>query len=327
MEYETMDKIISVIIPSYNVGQYLGECVYSLTQSKYVDDIEIVIVNDGSKDNTLKLSESLRGQFPNTINIIDKENGGHGSTINRGVRECSGKYFKIIDADDWVDTGEFDKLIEKLYEVDVDCVICNYTSVYEVDDKSVLSDSTADLIQGKTYSYVDYIKKHRLAMHSLTYKTKKYLNADIVLDEKCFYVDTEFIYYPLKTFESVICFPYNVYQYRLQRKGQSVSFDGFIKHIEDHRKVLSSLVDFYNSFPKEKSELKNFIQIEIARHIMYQQSFLINEKTTKQQWLAFKKFIKSIRYANRDIYKKISLKYRFVLSLGIKTVHSIAKFN
>lgn len=320
-----MGKILSIIIPTYNMENYLNQCVMSLVQSKFISDIEILIVNDGSKDNTLKLAESLRIQFPNTINIIDKENGGHGSTINAGTAKCLGKYFKVIDADDWVDTEEFDKLIEKLYEVDVDCVICNYTSVYEEDNKSVLNDVTSKFEVGQVINYDDYIKNTRLAMHSVVYKTALYRDSNIKLTEKCFYVDTEFIYYPLLNFKTIICYPFNVYQYRLQRVGQSVSREGFLKHIDDHRKVMLELCHFYDSISSQNTAIKQFLEIEIAGHLSYQLSFIISKNLTKSEWQTHKTYIRQIKKLEPKIYKKLSLKHRFINTCPVWLVRITAK--
>ena len=109
--------ILSIIIPSYNVAKYIKAGVQSLLRSKYVADLEIIIINDGSKDNTIEKSnellENYHGKNP-VVRIVDKENGGHGSTINKGIELATGKYFRLMDGDDYYITEELDKLIEKL---------------------------------------------------------------------------------------------------------------------------------------------------------------------------------------------------------------------
>lgn len=320
-----MDKILSIIIPSYNAVQYLEKCVNSLTKSKFIDDIEIVIVNDGSKDNTLDLANSLREQYPNSINIIDKENGGHGSTINAGSISCLGKYFRVVDADDWVNTEELDKLIERLHHIDVDCVICDYTCVYEEDNKEVLNKTTEGFNAGQIVDYKDYITKSRLAMHSVVYNTALYRSSNIKLTEKCFYVDTEFIYYPLLTFKTIICYPFNVYQYRLQRAGQSVSREGFLKHINDHRKVMLELCNFYDGISPQDVIIKQFLKKEIAGHLSYQLSFIVSKHLTKEEWRIHKQYIKQIKKLAPVIYKKISLKHKLINACPVWIVRFAAK--
>ena len=105
-----MNKILTVVMPSYNAEPYLCETIPTILASEFVNDVELIIVNDGSKDNTLEIARDFEKKYPNTIRVIDKENGGHGSAINVGIEAASGKYFKIIDADDWVDTKAFSEL-------------------------------------------------------------------------------------------------------------------------------------------------------------------------------------------------------------------------
>ena len=100
------EKILTVTIPSYNVEAYLEDCLESFVNSEVMDDIEVLIVNDGSSDNTVKIAQRYVDKYENTFRLINKENGGHGSTINTGVREAKGKYFKVVDGDDWVDTRD-----------------------------------------------------------------------------------------------------------------------------------------------------------------------------------------------------------------------------
>lgn len=321
-----MEKILSVVIPSYNMEKYLNQCVGSLVCSKYISDIEILIVNDGSKDGTRDIALKLERGNPESVKLIDKENGGHGSTINVGSANCKGKYFKVIDADDWVNTDELDKLVQALFNTDADCVICNYTSVYEEEGKEILNNVTAQFKPGQVISYNDYIKKYRLAMHSVVYKTELYRKSNIKLTEKCFYVDTEFIYFPLLTFETVVCFPFNVYQYRLQREGQSVSREGFLKHIEDHRKVMQELCSFYDGIPSQNGTVKEFLSKEIASHLCYQLSFVVNKRLTKAEWRNYKRFIKGIKTLGKEIYRKMPFKHRFINSCPVWTVRFVAKF-
>lgn len=302
------------------MAQYLEQCVESMAQSKYVDDLEVIIVNDGSIDNTRVVADGLSKKYPRSVFAIDKENGGHGSTINRGVSECCGKYFKVVDADDWVDADELDRLVEKLREADVDCVVSNFTEVYCEDKKECVIDMSANIPQGEIVLYEDYVKTHFLAMHSVTYKTDAYRSAKISLTEHCFYVDTEYIYYPLAAFKTMACYPFNVYRYRLQRAGQSVGRDGFLKHMEDHRTVMLNLCEFYENFPIDNRALKEFLAKEIKRHLTTQQSMLLHGDLTKEAWVKYRKFIMRIKKISPIVYKKMTPKRRILNNCGISAV-------
>ena len=132
-----MAKTLSVVIPSYNVEKYLPEILPTFLSPEVLDDIEVLIVNDGSKDNTSKVGKEFQDKYPNTVRIIDKENGGHGSTINRGIEEAVGKYFKVVDGDDWVDTDVFIKYVNALKTLEADAVMTPFNRVNLQFQKSV----------------------------------------------------------------------------------------------------------------------------------------------------------------------------------------------
>lgn len=121
-----MEKKLSVTIPCYNVSEYLNETLDSLIRCRTIDFLDIIIVDDGSKDNTLDIANSYVKQYPDSIRIVAKENGGHGSTINEGLKIAVGKYFAVIDGDDWVDSGIMDELVNYLAKVDTDVVITGH---------------------------------------------------------------------------------------------------------------------------------------------------------------------------------------------------------
>ena len=112
-----MEKVLTITIPSYNVEKYLNQTLDSFIQEEILADIEVLIVDDGSKDRTPLIGKEYEEKYPGTFRVISKENGGHGSTINRGILEARGRYFKVVDGDDWVNTGDFVKLVKPLRPV------------------------------------------------------------------------------------------------------------------------------------------------------------------------------------------------------------------
>ena len=121
------EKILTIVIPSYNVEEYLDECLQSFINSSVMNDVEVLIINDGSLDSTPDIAIKYQEQYPDTFRLINKENGGHGSTINTGVAEAKGKYFKVVDGDDWVNTQSFVELVMRLKKTDIDLVASQYT--------------------------------------------------------------------------------------------------------------------------------------------------------------------------------------------------------
>ena len=121
-----MSKILSVTIPTYNVEKYLKQCLDSFIIPEIIDDMEILIVNDGSTDSSPIIAKEYTEKYPDTFKLINKENGGHGSTINTGIANATGKYFKVVDSDDWVDTKSMINLMATLKKDDCDLVYSNY---------------------------------------------------------------------------------------------------------------------------------------------------------------------------------------------------------
>ena len=115
-----MNKIISFIIPSYNVEKYLSTALDSFLAGDVLDKIEVLIVNDGSKDSTAAVANEYVEKYPETYRLINKQNGGHGSAINAGADAANGKFLKVIDADDWVVTDNLKELIKKLEVCEAD---------------------------------------------------------------------------------------------------------------------------------------------------------------------------------------------------------------
>ncbi len=145
-----MKKLLTVAIPAYNISEYIDKIIDSLLSTEKKNCLEILIVNDGSKDNTLELAKEYESKNEEIIRVIDKKNGGHGSTINAAIKIASGKYFKVIDGDDWVDSKQLDLLLEKLEEIEDDMLVCGYTQVTSDDCEIKKIDSIPDLLEYDT---------------------------------------------------------------------------------------------------------------------------------------------------------------------------------
>ena len=171
-----MQKILTITIPSYNVEAYIVATLDTMVTINNLDLLEILVVNDGSKDNTVAVAQQYVDKYPNSVRIIDKENGGHGSTINAGIREATGKYFKVVDADDWVDTENLDLLIEYLQETDVDNVLSPYYKVFVDENSSILNieeyNEFTKVQKRKIYQADDFFITigQTVGMHTITIK-------------------------------------------------------------------------------------------------------------------------------------------------------------
>lgn len=241
----------------YNVEEYIEKCLDSFVIPAILDELEVLIINDDSPDKSRTLAEMYVRKYPQTFRIIDKENGGHGSTINRGMEEATGKYFKVVDGDDWVDQQEFMYLVQHLRCTDADMVLSNYCWVDHVTGRKrfEVDEVCPGIFYGKTYSISEIGDRIFMKMHAITYRTEILRRQPERLDEHCFYVDTEYILFPLPYVHTVSAIPNVVYQYRIGIPGQSVSLQNKQRRCSQHERVLYRLLDFYNQHQENPREL------------------------------------------------------------------------
>ncbi len=266
-----MSKILTIVIPSYNVEAFLEKTVNSFLAEEIMDDIEILIVNDGSKDKTKEIGMHFEEQYPQCVKLVDKENGGHGSTINKGLSIATGKYFKVVDGDDWVDTAAFVSYVKKLKNIKVDMVLTPFNEVY-IPSMKTIKRATANVSTDKEYALSDVLGDigDCYQMHSITFRTA-IIQGKLKITEHCFYVDQEYILLPLGAVEKVMFLDNTIYQYRLGDENQSVSVTSKQKNRAMHRKVVMRLL---RTFEDEKSELsaekKAFLEKRITGLIFTQ---------------------------------------------------------
>lgn len=236
------EKLLSISIAAYNAEKTLEKAVSSciVDDDEQLEKLDIIIVNDGSKDGTHELAESLRNKFP-CVRVIDKINGGYGSTVNAAIKIAEGKYFKLLDADDWYDTDNLLKLLYELEKTDSDMVVTNYTEVRTKRNNIILYRTQKEICNN-----IEELSEH-FSMHAVMYKTEILRNNNIRLQEGISYTDTEFVLYPLIYVKTISFYPYNIYQYSLYGEGQSVSINSRIKHIADAEMIVNRLEQYFNN--------------------------------------------------------------------------------
>lgn len=258
-------KYISFAIPSYNSQDYLSNAVESLLPGG--DDIEIIIVNDGSKDRTSEIGHEYADKYPNIVRVVDKENGGHGDAVNAGLAHASGKYFKVVDSDDWVDRKALLKIIELLKEFEqnkqeVDMLISNY--VYEKEGaahKKCIHYRNV-LPQDKIFGWSE-IGRFRLGqyilMHSVIYRTDMLKLSQLTLPKHTFYVDNIYVYYPLPCVRKIYYLDVDFYRYYIGREDQSVNEKVMISRIDQQIFVTKKMIGMYEMKEIASKKLRHYM--------------------------------------------------------------------
>ena len=209
-----MNKILTIIIPTYNMEKYLRKCLDSLIVSEEnMQQLEVLVVNDGSKDSSSQIAHEYEAKYPQTFRVIDKENGNYGSCVNRGLKEATGKYVKVLDADDYFDNQVFDEYLSFLNNKDVDLVISDYCIVDEND--AVQESYTFPLPLGETFTLNNLTDEtiHWLWHQGVAYKTDNLREMNYRQTEGISYTDEEWMFKPMSMVNSIQYFPNNLYLY------------------------------------------------------------------------------------------------------------------
>ncbi len=305
-------KIISFTVPCYNSEQYMRKCIDSLLVGG--EDVEIIIVNDGSSDNTAKIADEYKEKFPSIVKVVHKENGGHGSGVNTGLVNATGEYFKVIDSDDWVDRKSLKSVINALkYFIEsgkkLDLLITNYVYEHVEDNTQNVIDYVGIFPESRLCSWDDMRRLDPvkyIIMHSMTYRTQLLRDCGLVLPEHTFYVDNLVVYIPLPLVKSIYYLNTDFYRYYIGRVDQSVNEQVMVKRVDQQIKVTNIMLHAHDL---EKLRVEN---INVTKYLIYYLSIMYTITTTL---LAIDnspesddkrvKLWHDLKTVNKRVYKKI----------------------
>lgn len=296
------------------------------------EDIELIIVNDGSTDDTLKIAKEYQKKYPQVIKVIDKENGGHGSGVNAGLGIASGKYFKVVDSDDWVDTSSLKKVVATLKKQDIDMLIVNYVYEKEGSPKEMGYLNVFKESEIFTWQEVGHFKvSEYLLMHSVFYKTSLLKEIHLTLPEHTFYVDNIFVYYPLPFVKTMYYLNVPLYRYFIGRTDQSVNERVMIGRVDEQIKVTKMMIDFFDPLTIEPKSLQKYL-IHYLDIMMTISTILLKLANTKEANLKSKELWNYLKEKNKSVYKKLKIARlaklpRFISVPGYKIARKIFKFN
>ena len=224
-----MDKLLTIVVPVYKVEKYINKCLDSLiVPDDQMKKIEVIVVNDGTPDNSAIMAKEYERKYPETFRVIDKENGGHGSAWNRGVAEAKGKYLRFLDSDDWFDNNDFPILINKLQSCEADVVFCNIDKHF-IKSNRVVKQTLAPMKNGETIRIADFNWSTLENIPRVfdfwfcTYRTSMLKNVHPLFLEKIYYDDAILFIAPMILSETFVYYDLTIYHYLLERDGQTVN--------------------------------------------------------------------------------------------------------
>lgn len=263
-------KLLSFAIPCYNSEAYMEKCIDSILPGG--EDIEILIIDDGSKDRTAEIADAYEKKYPTICRAIHQENGGHGEAVNAGIRNATGLYFKVVDSDDWVDQDAYMKILDKLRELvggeqTLDMLLANY--VYEKEGakrKKVMRQT--GFPKDRIFNWNDirrFHKGHYILMHSVIYRTKLLRECGLELPKHTFYVDNIYVYKPLPSVRTMYYMDVDFYRYFIGREDQSVNEKVMISRIDQQirvNKIMIEDIDLWKvSNAKCRKYMFNYLEI------------------------------------------------------------------
>lgn len=314
------DIVLTIAIPSYNVEKFLENGVHSLIDHELSNKLEVLIINDGSKDGTAKLAKMLEKKTTVDdrciVKLVDKENGGHGSTINKGIELARGKYFKLMDGDDFFETEELKKLINILESENSDIILNNFVEDFAATNKRRINRNYDFMYPGLQYKMDDLcyegygFTEWGPLLSTSTYKTEMLKKANFKISEKCFYVDMELNVYGIINANTVVYYPLDLYVYYIGRAGQSVSRESYTKNYKNHEHVTMKIINEYYNNPNITEQKRKYIKEKIIIPLIKNQYIITNVYFTNGK--AFRSFDKQLKkygeFYNLDFENTLRMK-------------------
>ena len=298
------DKVLTVSVAAYNAQDYLEEVLNSFIDIPNMNKLEVFVIDDGGKDDSLNIAKKYEEKYPDVFHAVHKDNGGWGSTVNYSIEHATGKYFRLLDGDDYYSKENLNEFINVLCEQDADLFLSSYASFVDGMDEITIYKSDNGYNEGETYLLSNLTNNILLAMHAVTVKTSILQKNEIQLKEHCLYRDMEYTAKILTYAETVQFYHKPVYYYRLGRIGQSVSKSSYIKHMDEHASIVCDILDI-SSIPANNN--KKHLLYKLADGACAQQYAIYfyseNTENVKGKLVEFDRYIR--KYP--DFYNAVTI--------------------
>ena len=284
--------------------KYLRRCLDSLViDEEGMKQLEVLVINDGSKDSSSQIAHEYQDKYPDTYRVIDKENGNYGSCINRGLKEATGKYVKVLDADDWFDTKVLATVVKNISEIDVDLVLTSMNTV-NLEGGLLAVKHLSNQPSYKIYEFADTCSTpfEPIFMHHVMYRLAILKDMHYTQYEGISYTDMQWVFSPMAYVKKAVNYPLCLYQYMVGRDGQTMNPDivkkslgQLLKMIEGLTKSYSVTVTFCGVKHKEFLDKSLVIQLHKAYRMGLIEKAVSNEE--------IKRFDESVICADKMIEK------------------------
>ena len=306
-------KLLSITVPCYNSAAYMERCVDSLLKGG--EDVEIIIVNDGSSDETPAIADRYAKEYPTIIKAVHKENGGHGSAVNAGIDRASGLYFKVVDSDDWVKEEAYLKILETLRELTggervLDMLISNFVYEKTGENRHKVMRFKHALPVDEMFTWEDVKHFHKgqyILMHSVIFRTKLLRECGLKLPDHTFYVDNLYVFEPLPFVRNMYYLDVNFYRYYIGREDQSVNEEVMIGRIDQQITGNKLMIDYMIENKSRITASKRMYQYMVSYLdiITTVSSILLIRSNTKENLVKKKELWDYLKKKDWMLYRKL----------------------
>jgi glycosyltransferase involved in cell wall biosynthesis len=324
-------KLITFTVPCYNSADYMDRCVKTLLPAG--PEAEIILVDDGSKDDTGKIADAYAEKYPDIVRVIHQENGGHGEGVNQGIRNAKGMYFKVVDSDDWLNDDALGMVMAKLREFaaapePIDLLLCNYVYEHVADNTQHAVSYGMILPKDRVFTWQEighFPLSQNILMHTVIYRTQILRDCGLELPKHTFYVDNVFVYKPLPSCKRLYYMNLDLYRYFIGREDQSVNEKVMLGRVDQQvrvTKIMIDAVDLYALAP-EQEKLRAYMLNYLSMMMVISSVFLTMDGTDKahEQKVELWRYLKA---HDERVYKHVRLSVAGACNLPGKLGEKIA---
>ena len=311
------------MMPCYNVQAYLEKGLSTLASKKFEDALEVLIIDDGSTDATAEIADKYVQKYPKIFRLIQKENGGHGSAINEGIRQAKGKYFRILDGDDWVLTEPLGELLDRLMKIHADLVVDKRCEVHMVTgDKNHIPLPIHEiegkaLLQNVAYPFeqvcsIEAVSRYFM-IHNFSVKTELLRANQVQVLEKVFYEDSEYVLKATSICKTITFVDLEIYQYMIGNSNQSVSTENFVKRFEHFHKVTCEMLEYEKQTNKRipSSEIREYIKRRCTTVVLTEYYIALIYDTDRKRGKQRGKMLRCLLQTSYpEMAKRTAMRYR-----------------
>ena len=303
-------KVISAVIPCYNSEAYMEKAINTLLSGG--EDMEIIVVDDGSADRTLEIAKRYEEIYPGIVRAVHKENGGHGDAVMTGLAHAEGLYFKVVDSDDWVKESALAEILQELRDLlkqgtAPDMLVANYVYEKVGEEKKKVSQYRSALPQGRLFTWANTGHFHQgqyILMHSVIYRTDLLRECGLSLPKHTFYVDNIFVYQPLPSVKTMYYMDVNLYRYFIGRDDQSVTEANMMKRIDQQIRVTKLMIEAHDIWKIKERRLRNYM-IKYLCIMMTVSSIYLLKSGTEENLAKKQELWAYLRAYDKKLYQRI----------------------